>query len=264
MSSQLSDLVEATKDPLVLVYVLTNLGKNVPPDACFTDSILHIRRKVLKRLFTGPGRMPRASPMQANMFWVQQRQTWAVEMARLERKQRELIEDHLTTALLDVQERDLTTQLFRQSSLERFIAKLAEAGPDVLRKHLGSDDPVARLLVILTIARRHLHMEKELIERLNDPHPAVRQAIHGTLIRLARGTDFGPARNATQPGITRCADRWRQWQSLQESEAIVSVGNSKAAPMPTTARPAPLDIDKIIAIPSSTQERSSPSGSRNE
>jgi hypothetical protein len=263
LSSQLSDLVEATKDPLVLVYVWNYLGKNVPPDACFTDTILHVRRKVLKRLLTGPGHLPHR-PMNANMFWVQQRQTWAVEMARLERKQREMIEDHLTTALLDVQERDLTTQLFRESSLERFIAKLAEAGPDVLRKHLASDDPVARLLVILTIARRHLHMEKELIERLNDPHPAVRQAIHGTLVRLARGTDFGPARNITQPGITRCADRWRQWQALQESETIVSIGNSKPAPMPTTARPAPLDIDKIIAIPSSTEERTSPSAPRKE
>jgi hypothetical protein len=256
LSSQLSDLVEATKDPLVLVYVLSNLGKNVPPDACFTDSILHIRRKVLKRLFTGPGHLPHQQPKQANMFWVQHQQTWAVQMARLERKQREMIEDHLTTALLDVQERDLTTQLFRQSSLERFIAKLAEAGPDVLRKQLGSDDPVARLLVILTIARRHLHMEKELIDRLNDPNPAVRQAIHETLVRLARGTDFGPVRNATQPGIARCADRWRQWQALQESETIVSIGNAK--PTPTTARPTPLDIDKIIAIPSSSEERTSP------
>ena len=263
MSSQLSDLVEATKDPLVLVYVWSNLGKNVPPDACFTDTILHIRRKVLKRLLGGPGHLPHR-PMNANTFWVQHRQTWAMQMDRLERKQREMIEDHLTTALLDVQERDLTTTLFRQSSLDRFIHKLAEAGPDLLRKELGNDDPVARMLVILTIARRRVHLEKELIDRLNDPHPAVRQAIHETLVRLARGTDFGPVRNATQPGIARCADRWRQWQALQESETIASIGNTKPTPMPTTARPEPIDIDKIIAIPSPSEERSSPGGPRKD
>jgi hypothetical protein len=261
LSSQLSDLVEVTKDPLVLAFVWANLGKAVPHDACFTDTIMHIRRKVLHRLLTGPGHHPHHA-LPAQVFWQRHQQMWVDQMARLERKQREMIEDHLTTALLDVQERDLTTVLFRQSSIERFIHKLADGGPDLLRQHLRNDDPVARLLVVLTIARQRVHLEKELIERLNDPHPAVRQAVHGTLVRLARGTDFGPVRNAPQPGITRCADRWREWLTLQESESIALANKSK--PALSIAKPSPLDIDEVIVRPRPSLRKSIATGSPND
>jgi hypothetical protein len=261
LSSQLSDLVEATKDPLVLAFVWANLGKAVPRDACFTDTIMHIRRKVLHRLLGGPGHHPHHA-LPAHVFWQRQQQVWVDQMARLQRKQREMIEDHLTTALLDVQERDLTTQLVRQSSLDRFIHKLAEGGPDLLRQQLHNDDPIARLLVILTIARQRVHLEKELIERLNDPHPAVRQAVHDTLVRLTRGTDFGPVRNTPQPGITRSADKWRQWLALQESESLALAAKTK--PVPSIARPLPLDIDEVIVIPPPLISKSLSSAPRND
>ncbi|HEY7153537.1 MAG TPA: HEAT repeat domain-containing protein [Gemmataceae bacterium] len=137
------------------------------------------------------------------------------QLAPLQRAQRDLLEEQLMPALLDLRERKLANLLFQQSSMNVFVGKLSKENPDQLRKELASEDPLVRLLVILTIGRRHLHMEKELIECLNDPYPPIRGIAHEVLVRIARATDFGPIPGSSQTGVTRSIEKWRHWLALQ-------------------------------------------------
>jgi hypothetical protein len=219
------------------MYVWANLGKGVPHDRCFTDSIQHIRQKVVQCMLGGPN--PARWKKQLNR-----------QVARLQRKERELIEDQLTAVLLEVQERRLAQRLFEQSSLDLFVRKLSEAGPDVLRQELKNNDPLARLLTLEAIARRRVHLEKEVIDCFKDPHPAVRDAAHRTMVRLARGTDLGPQRGSSMPAITRSADRWMQWLALQEGSAGSAVAQG-GAPAGSTARGT---FDPATAVRSVLQE----------
>jgi hypothetical protein len=90
-----------------------------------------------------------------------------------------------------------------------------------LNEKMRDSNPLIRLLAIQSASQRRLHCEDELIKRLKDPVAAVREAAHQALVRIARGTDFGPA-HATGPTLvaTRNAQdeavaRWRQWLKSQ-------------------------------------------------
>ncbi|MFO0969161.1 MAG: hypothetical protein U0793_26705 [Gemmataceae bacterium] len=50
-----------------------------------------------------------------------------------------------------------------------------------------------------------------LISLLRDEEPMVAQAARRSLVRLARGSDFGPAPDATAPQREEAAARWRDW-----------------------------------------------------
>lgn len=153
-------------------------------------------------------------------------------------------------ALLEQQERQLTALLFQQASLNIFLDKLVIESPAALQKQLKSNNTLIRLVVLSAIARRHLHVEEDLIERLGDSHPAVQEAAHAALVRVARGTDFGPIPGASQRGIERSIDKWKHWLALQQSTSLgkrakvppleivplVLVGEEGSAPPPKAAK----------------------------
>jgi hypothetical protein len=161
--------------------------------------------------------------------------------------------------LLDVQERQLAQQLFQQSSLNVFLRKLSEDSLDVLRGKLQANSPLIRLLVIQAIGRRHLHLEMELIACLHDPIPEVRQGARQALIRVARGTDFGPLPGWSRVGITRSVERWQHWLALQQADSLDPLAPSKPVGKPapaelalaTLASPG-LMIEKVLAPSTST------------
>jgi hypothetical protein len=147
---------------------------------------------------------------------------------RLKRKQQIIIDDHVMPVLLAMRERQLTTLLFQQSSFKLLLKKLGDANPDLLRKHIRSDDPPLRLSVVLLVGQRHLHLEKELIELFNDPFPPIRKAAHMALVRVARGTDFGPLPGFSQKGIARSIEKWRHWLALQNGESPDAIAKGNA------------------------------------
>ncbi|HEY7308061.1 MAG TPA: HEAT repeat domain-containing protein [Gemmataceae bacterium] len=230
------------------MYVLANLGKGVPDDACFKTTVTELRKKTFRRMFNIPSDQ-QMSQMMGNLQQLQTRQQQFLEMvgnfqrARLQRKQRELIEDQMTATALDSHERQLVAQLFQRSNISQFIGKLAEEQPDLIRQQLKSNDPLARLLVLLMISQRRLHLEKELIACLNDPHPALREVAHKALVRVARGTDFGPLPGFSQSGIAHSTEKWRHWLALQSGESSKTVAPIAGA---ATAKPGNLDPDKAL------------------
>jgi HEAT repeat protein len=96
--------------------------------------------------------------------------------------------------------------------------ELLAADAPILRQKLGDGDSQARLAVLRVVAVRRLRLENEVISCLNDPDPRVRNAAWQTLVRLARGTDLGPTRDATPKERVAAQERWRQWWSRQDPD----------------------------------------------
>ncbi|HTU19160.1 MAG TPA: HEAT repeat domain-containing protein [Gemmataceae bacterium] len=100
-----------------------------------------------------------------------------------------------------------------------------------------------RFLTIQVINARHLHLESALIERLNDLDPVVAQTAHAALVRVARGTDFGPSPDSSRRSRDRSIEKWRQWLALQESESPEKLAKDAAG---KPAKAPPLDIVPFV------------------
>jgi hypothetical protein len=224
LSQRLTSLVKAA--PPLVPYVLVNLGKNVFPvpgqDHGFIARVEELRKKIAKTFVNS-----------LTMISLTQGEQQFVEI------ERQRMED----ALLEVGEKLLTMKLFQSSSLNLFLKKLSTAKPELLQVHVAHKDPLVRLLVISAISRRRVHLEKELIERLDDPVRIVREAAHRALIRIARGTDFGPVQKASRKGVARSIEKWTHWHALQQSELAKSASLAAAG-----KKAAALEADLLVLL----------------
>lgn len=218
LSAKLTSLVEAADDPCLMTYSVMNLGAGVPPptnksNLGFARRLQSLRMQLVRKWFSPMGPVARRKR----------------QLQELIQRQQDVVRRRREKELLDIQERKLAEELFQRSSLEVFVRKLPDEPEDTLRRDLQDDSPLARLLVVHTIGRRRLHLETELIERLGDAHPAVRQAAREALVRIARGTDFGPSARASKGAIARSTEKWRQWLALQQ---IATRGSLAPPPTP--------------------------------
>ena len=164
-----------------MLYVVNNLGRGVPPHLRFALTLQGLRQDALALL--------------------------------VRCQQRAMMDDQLVSVLLQLQERQLTDQLFLSAQLRSLVNEKSE----VLREQLKADVPAIRLVAVLTIGRRHLHLEVDLIECLKDPKSAVRVAAHRGSGAHRRGTDFGPAPDATAQQRDAAMQRWYDWWTQQDA-----------------------------------------------
>src|SRR5262245_2474607 len=91
-----------------------------------------------------------------------------------------------------------------------------------LNEKMRDTNPTTRWLAIQSVLMRRLHCEDELLNRLKDPMVYNRSAARDALVRLTRGTDFGPSLHAgATPVMTARAQEeaiagWRQWLRYQD------------------------------------------------
>jgi HEAT repeat protein len=111
----------------------------------------------------------------------------------------------------------------RLQRLERLLQDLSAEPDEGLTKRMKDDNPDIRMLAAQLIGYKRLHRETELIERLNDRDVEVRQAARQALVRLARGTDFGPVHGASKADRLRAMEKWRTWLSLQDGSSPETV-----------------------------------------
>jgi hypothetical protein len=222
---KLSSLVQAADDPMVLLYVIKNLGGGVPNHACFASTVQTMREDAMRSLISGQ---------------------WRVN--RIRSRQLEKIEDQIMPALLKQQEQQLTVLLFRQASLNHFIDKLSREKEDTLRKHLKVEDPLLRLLALSAIGRRHLHLEQDLIEQLRDPNPTIQEATREALVYVTRGTDFGPIPGASQRTRERSIEKWQQWLALQRSTSQEKSATDAAIADGKRTKPGSLEIVPLLLV----------------
>jgi len=260
-----------------LAYVINNLGAGVPmTNNRFAERVNHLRLQMLQDGLSTFGLRGQIQKQQDELRQRQQemrrwqdkvQQLWQLQMRQVQRRQQLLLRQQQEEVLLDVQERRLAQQLFQQSSLNVILRKLPEDSLEVLRAKLRADSPLIRLLVVHAIGRRHLHLEPELIECLKDPDPAVRQGARQALVRVARGTDFGPLPGWSRVGIERSVERWQQWLALQQAAPSDALAQSTAfpkakpasgTPVQTAAASPGLMIEKVLAPSATTLETVDP------
>ena len=104
----------------------------------------------------------------------------------------------------------------RQAVLERLVAILSKLDTAALRPKLVDASADVRWAAALVAGSKRLPLKGELIERTADPHGDVRQAARLALVRLSRGTDFGPRPTDGPAAINRALRRWRTWWAQQD------------------------------------------------
>ncbi len=128
-------------------------------------------------------------------------------------------------------------QLMQTVQLERQMRDLARQGPEALKTALRDPQAEKRLLAALTIGKYGPALTDDLIERLTDDQPSVRQAARSGLVRLStrattrdgkpitrRSVDFGPALQANRAAQKGAARKWHTWFERQETR----LANAKA------------------------------------
>jgi hypothetical protein len=80
-----------------------------------------------------------------------------------------------------------------------------------LRKQFNDDHAEVRALAVRLAGQRGLHLEKEIIELLDDAEGSVRQAARRALAHLAHGEDFGPHANANDSERAAAKQQWLDW-----------------------------------------------------
>ncbi|HZV05388.1 MAG TPA: hypothetical protein VE999_09920 [Gemmataceae bacterium] len=221
MSQKLIDLVQA--DPVLMIYALENLGKNVPKGSNpFYGRIVRtviepISAEVLA-LLIGNDPAHRLTPDQ---------------IARLEKIWGRRAEE--------------MAELTRTAETVQGFAKTARgADIDATRSRLRDDSPVVRQMTLQVIAQRRLPLESDLIDQLRDPRVAT--TAREALVRLARGTDFGPYPGSSRRGIDRSIEKWRQWLALQQSAAPEKSATDAAIAEGKRAKPDTLEIVPLALV----------------
>lgn len=104
------------------------------------------------------------------------------------------------------------------------IQKLAR---DLLAKHLGRQSATAvkeklkderaevRIAAARAIGDKGMKLGSELIDLLGDKEADVQQAARQALVKLAKGTDYGPERDAKENERTEAVKQWRAWWAKQ-------------------------------------------------
>ncbi len=108
---------------------------------------------------------------------------------------------------------DRDTQTAARASLVSVITRLKA---EDVKKKLTDEKSEVRMAAIKVVRNREYRWGSELIERLTDEDANVREWAQTTLSKMARGLDYGPARNATKEQQQQSAARWRSWWERQK------------------------------------------------
>jgi hypothetical protein len=114
--------------------------------------------------------------------------------------------------------------------------QLASRSDGGLAQELAASDPWMRWAAATLIGRRRVAAANDLVQLLNDPVNEVREAAHQALVRLARGTDFGPQAFDVQGKIQQAVGHWTRWVELQTPRAL-GVGPTRPSRRQSTAEP---------------------------
>jgi hypothetical protein len=88
---------------------------------------------------------------------------------------------------------------------------LARQDAEFLKKKLEDDRKQIRLAAVKAVSKKGLRLGGELIDRLADEEPDVRQAARAALAKLNKGVDFGPGPDANKSERDAAVAKWREW-----------------------------------------------------
>jgi hypothetical protein len=103
----------------------------------------------------------------------------------------------------------------KQLARDQLDESLSGMTAGVIKEKLKDDRAEIRAAAARVAGSKGYRLGDELIDLLGDAEPDVRQAARRALVRLSRGADFGPERDADEAGQARAARQWRAWWSRQ-------------------------------------------------
>jgi hypothetical protein len=211
IAEKLQRLVLASDDRELLEFVQDNIGASVGPTP-HMGVLRDLRFKVMLRKNRVAERPPAA-------FKPVQRMTLAqlADAASSERGAR------LQTVLTELEKRSGPEVLAGLANAARsYEPSTRQTGRTLLERHLGrqkaevvkeklrAEDLEVRKAAIRVAARIPALVE-QVIGLLADEDNEVREAAHVALVRLNRGQDLGPPRQARKEQIEQAQEKWRSW-----------------------------------------------------
>ncbi len=94
---------------------------------------------------------------------------------------------------------------------------LVRQGLSVIKEKTKDGRTEVRAATVRVISTKGLKLGAELIEMLDDDNAGVREAAHQALVKLSKGTDYGPAKGATAEERGEAIKKWRAWWEKQKS-----------------------------------------------
>lgn len=156
----------------------------------------------------------------------------------------------------EVDIRQEAQRLLLLTQLRETVEKMVKDKPDLLCEKLRKGTPLERLIAIQVVGRRRLPLEKDLIQVLRDPDKLIRQTAHDALVRISRGTDFGPSPGVSRRGLGRAVEKWQHWLDLQERSKPLRSDPSLALAAATPLRKDLIDANKLVALRGDLESRS--------
>jgi hypothetical protein len=99
-----------------------------------------------------------------------------------------------------------------RDQLDKVLSSVTVA---VLKEKLKDDRAEIRAAAARVAGNKGYRLSDELIDLLGEEEPEVRQAARQALVRLSRGVDYGPGRDADEAGRALAMRQWRAWWSKQ-------------------------------------------------
>jgi hypothetical protein len=93
---------------------------------------------------------------------------------------------------------------------------LVRQGVTVIKDKTKDDRSEVRAAAARVIGTKGLKLGGELIDLLDDDNAGVRESARAALVQLAKGADYGPARDATREERAEAVKKWRAWWEKQD------------------------------------------------
>jgi hypothetical protein len=98
-------------------------------------------------------------------------------------------------------------------------SNLSRLDATALKKKLEDDRIEVRAAAARAAAKKGLAFGDKLISLLRDNSPVVRKAAHQALVKLSKGTDYGPKENASEGDREEVIKKWQAWLAKQKERA---------------------------------------------
>jgi hypothetical protein len=162
-----------------------------------------LAKELTKKAFSG-------TVKNISISWETVPKSWAM----LQKEQQ--VKQYLLKEKAELQSHIFAQMVKTQKMVEAVVLDMWKATKKELVEKLRDPNPLIRWFAVDILSRRQIHVEKELIALLNDPFVQVRNAAREALVRLGRGTDFGPSAKASKAEIKQAVARWTEWLAMQD------------------------------------------------
>lgn len=103
----------------------------------------------------------------------------------------------------------------QQFARDLLVKHLGRQSTTVVKEKLKDDKAEVRIAAARAVAEKGMRLGAELIDLLGDKEAEVQQAARQALVKLAKGIDYGPERDAKEAERAEAVKQWKAWWEKQ-------------------------------------------------